>query len=116
MREVVDYSKIIYFDNLYDDQSIPHRKEDVIFRYNSAKFDTNIIFNELHNPPEWSLGSIIRDLNNFKQLCTKVPFDEPEDPREREMDLDEIEELEVVLEIRSLGSGETLKGEDSPNE
>jgi hypothetical protein len=67
MRKVVEYSKIIYSDNLYDNQSIPHRREAVIFGYNSAKFDTNIIFKELHNPPEWSLGSIIGDFSNFKQ-------------------------------------------------
>jgi hypothetical protein len=30
----------------------------------------------------------------------KIPFDEPEDPKEREVDLDKIEELEVVPIIK----------------
>jgi hypothetical protein len=75
--------------------------------------DTNVIFKELHNPLKWSLGSIIGDLSNFKQLCVEAPFDEPEDPREREMDLDDIEELEVVPIVNDNDNDEDDEEDDN---
>jgi hypothetical protein len=55
IREMIQFAKIIYEDNKYPATpggDVPQKNEVVIFVYNSAKFNTNIIFKELHNPPE----------------------------------------------------------------
>jgi hypothetical protein len=43
MKEMIGYSKRIYKDNKKGD--IPHKREVVLFGYNSSRFDTNLIFN-----------------------------------------------------------------------
>jgi hypothetical protein len=97
MMEVVKYSKIIYKDNLYDDEEIPHKREAVIFGYNSSKFDTNLLFKELHNPPDWNITTVIGDVCNFKEVIVEIPYEEEKELKH--LDHDEIEEVDENIEI-----------------
>jgi hypothetical protein len=70
IREVIEKARKIYRDNLYYDEDrtilkIPKKKEVAILGYNSARFDTHLIFKELHNPKEWYFN---------RQLKIKIPY------------------------------------------
>jgi hypothetical protein len=96
LREMVSYAKKVYEDNLYDDPRIPHKREVVIFGYNSARFDTNLIFKNLYNPPEWTISSIIGELCKYKQLTISVPYDTKETSNVEEKETFNIEEKETT--------------------
>jgi hypothetical protein len=74
MRELIKYLKEICQDNLYrnlntsDVLSIPKKREVAVLGYNSGRFDANLIYKELHNPPEWEFHDMIGDLCHFKQI------------------------------------------------
>jgi hypothetical protein len=78
MREMIEFAKEIYEDNRYSNPNIPQRNEVVVFGYNNSRFDNNLIFKELHNPPDWSFADVVGDLCNFKQVRIVVPYNRKE--------------------------------------
>jgi hypothetical protein len=84
MRELIKYSKEIYDDNLYRDLNteqelkIPKNKEVAILGYNSGRFDLNLIYKHLHNPPEWEFYNMTGDLTHFKQIRVMFPINPQE--------------------------------------
>jgi hypothetical protein len=54
---LIKYSKEVYVDNLYRNPdtneiiNVPKNKDVVILGYNSGRFDANLIYKNLHNPP-----------------------------------------------------------------
>jgi hypothetical protein len=57
-RELIKHSKEEYADYLYrhphtnDVMNVPKNKSVAILGYNSGRFDANLIYKDLHNPPE----------------------------------------------------------------